>query len=99
MAARISRMPRSAWSGAGEDDMGAVTIHSGPHQQGSLAMPRPVTARSVGLTLGRLEPGRLNSIADIDGVAVGHSTNRTGDARTGVTVILPHRENVFRRKV
>src|SRR5947209_6058967 len=62
-------------------------------------MPRPITARSIGLSLGRLEPGPLNSIADIAGVTVGHATRRAGEARTGVTVILPHQGNVFRDKV
>ncbi|MBI1774953.1 MAG: P1 family peptidase [Proteobacteria bacterium] len=62
-------------------------------------MPRPITARSLGMDIGTLPPGPLNAISDIDGVTVGHVTRETGDARTGVTVILPHPGNVFRDKV
>ncbi len=55
--------------------------------------------RDLGLTVGLLEPGPLNAITDVDGVAVGMTTLIDGDGplrpgegpvRTGVTVIVPH---------
>jgi len=51
-----------------------------------------------------LEKGCYNSITDVDGVKVGHVTlYKTVDDEdticTGVTAILPHSENLFRKKV
>ncbi len=60
-------------------------------------------ARDIGITIGRLEAGARNAITDVPGVRVGHSTLIAGEGplivgrgpvRTGVTVILPHAENV-----
>jgi len=48
--------------------------------------------REHGLRVGDLEPGAANSIADVDGVRVGHVTVRRDEpavARTGVTVVVP----------
>ncbi len=57
-------------------------------------------ARDIGIKIGILTPGPLNSIVDVTGVAVGHTTIVRGDnIRTGVTAILPHRGNLFREKV
>ena len=57
-------------------------------------------ARDVGLKIGILPTGTLNSITDVHGVAVGHATIIKGDnIRTGVTAILPHGGNLFREKV
>jgi D-aminopeptidase len=61
--------------------------------------PRP-RARDVGVVVGELQPGPLNAITDVTGVAVGHTTlNRGRDVRTGVTAILPHGANLFRERV
>lgn len=61
--------------------------------------PRP-RAREAGVEIGILPPGLLNAITDVAGVRVGHATLFSGDdLRTGVTVILPHGDNVFRQKV
>lgn len=57
------------------------------------------TARDFGLVCGVLPTGVNNSIADVTGVGVGHHTLRNGDINTGVTAILPHDGNIFRRKV
>src|SRR5699024_12690578 len=51
-----------------------------------------------------LEKGCYSSITDVDGVKVGHVTlYKTVDDEdticTGVTAILPHSENLFRKKV
>jgi D-aminopeptidase len=57
-------------------------------------------ARDLGLAPGVFEPGPLNAITDVAGVRVGHRTLVDGDAvRTGVTVVLPHGDNLFRSKV
>lgn len=57
-------------------------------------------ARDRGIVTGILDTGPLNAITDVEGVRVGHRTLIKGDSvRTGVTVILPHEENLFREKV
>jgi len=69
------------------------------------ARPR---ARELGLAVGELPPGPLNAITDVAGVRVGHTTLIVGEGplcpghgpvRTGVTVILPHGDNLFGQKV
>lgn len=56
--------------------------------------------RELGVRVGILEPGRWNSITDVKGVLVGHSTLFEGSGvRTGVTAILPHDRNLFLEKV
>lgn len=64
--------------------------------------------RDFGFRVGLLEPGPFNSITDVPGVRVGHSTiirgqgplvPGEGPVRTGVTAILPHPGNLFRQKV
>ncbi len=61
------------------------------------ARPR---ARALGLSPGVFDPGPLNAITDVAGVAVGHVTLVAGDrVRTGVTAIVPHPGNVFQQKV
>ncbi|MBY0548780.1 MAG: P1 family peptidase [Candidatus Obscuribacterales bacterium] len=63
--------------------------------------------RDVGITTGRLNPGLLNSIADVPGVRVGHCTvdfgqgalvRGSGPARTGVTVVMPHEGDLWNEK-
>ncbi len=65
-------------------------------------------ASDLGIRIGRSERGRLNAITDVAGVGVGHTTVSSGDGplipgkgpvRTGVTVILPTRDSVWKRKV
>ncbi|GHO78328.1 aminopeptidase [Ktedonobacter sp. SOSP1-85] len=65
-------------------------------------------AREAGIILGTLPPGTTNSIADVAGVRVGHTTlirgngalvRGVGPVRTGVTAILPHDDDLFRLKV
>jgi D-aminopeptidase len=60
--------------------------------------PRP-RLRDLGIVLGRLPPGPLNSITDVPGVRIGQMTRCQGEGplvpgqgpvRTGVTPILPH---------
>src|SRR5437667_1888026 len=57
-------------------------------------------AREAGVVVGVLQPGALNALTDVGGIAVGHTTLIRGDnIRTGVTAILPHAGNLFREKV
>jgi D-aminopeptidase len=67
-------------------------------------MPEMTRLRDLGFRLGRLPTGRLNSITDVDGVTVGHSTIIEGDGpleigrgpvRTGVTAVVPHAGDVW----
>lgn len=56
--------------------------------------------RDHGIEIGVLKPGSNNSITDVEGVKVGHTTLIEGDhIRTGVTAILPHSGNIFQYKV
>ena len=70
-------------------------------------MSRP-RAREAGVRFGDMPPGRRNSITDVAGVKVGHCTLRKGEGRlvvgegpvrTGVTVVLPHEGDLYRRPV
>jgi D-aminopeptidase len=57
-------------------------------------------ARDIGIAPGIYQPGPMNAITDIEGVKVGHATLIEGSqTRTGVTVILPHDQNIFQNKV
>jgi D-aminopeptidase len=67
--------------------------------QGQAGPDRP-RARDAGVVIGILPPGPLNAITDVAGVRVGQATVTEGDSvRTGVTAILPHAGNVYRRRV
>jgi D-aminopeptidase len=63
------------------------------------AAERP-RARDLGVAPGVLQPGPLDAITDVAGVAVGQVTIVSGDrVRTGVTAVLPHGGNLFQEKV
>jgi D-aminopeptidase len=49
--------------------------------------------------VGRLPSGPRDTLADVDGVTVGHCTIAAGDVQTGVTVVRPHAGDPFTRKV
>ena len=51
------------------------------------------------INIGNMKKGARNAITDVKGVKVGHVTLKEGDARTGVTAILPHEGNIFKEKV
>jgi D-aminopeptidase len=74
---------------------------------GEQTMTRP-RIRDLGIVVGELPAGAHNAITDVAGVRVGHTTlvegsgallAEHGPVRTGVTVILPHGDDVFRHKV
>ena len=55
--------------------------------------------RDYGITYGVFQTGKNNAITDVAGVTVGHRTLDDGDRmHTGVTAIIPHQGNVFRKK-
>ena len=57
-------------------------------------------ARDLGIEIGIFPTGEYNSITDVTGIKVGHTTVIQGDSvRTGVTVILPHEGDLFKEKV
>ena len=57
-------------------------------------------ARDYGVKPGVMQTGKLNSITDVAGVLVGHTTLMEGDSvRTGVTAILPYGGNIFQQKI
>jgi len=55
--------------------------------------------RDFGISIGNIKTGNYNSITDVPGVKVGHSTLDKGNIKTGVTAILPHERNMFKEKV
>lgn len=56
--------------------------------------------RALGIEIGVISPGKLNSITDVSGISVGHTTLKKGDSiLTGITAILPHSGNLFQNKV
>ena len=56
--------------------------------------------RDYGISPGVLPAGQYNAITDVRGVKVGHTTLISGNnIRTGVTAILPHDGNIYKRKV
>ncbi|MDD2793065.1 MAG: P1 family peptidase [Sediminibacterium sp.] len=57
-------------------------------------------ARDLGIRIGVMQPGKLNSITDVSGVKVGHTTLiKDRDIRTGVTAIIPAEGNLFQQKI
>jgi D-aminopeptidase len=69
---------------------------------------RPRARAFVSANYWLVPPGAMNAITDVAGVRVGHTTlvagagplrPGLGPVRTGVTVIVPHAGNLFRRKV
>ncbi len=55
--------------------------------------------RDYGVSVGLFKTGKLNAITDVPGVKVGHKTIIEGeDIRTGVTAIIPHEGNLFKKK-
>jgi D-aminopeptidase len=55
--------------------------------------------RDLGYGVGRFPTGGGNAMVDVPGVMVGHATLAAGDARTGVTAVLPHGGNLYAEKV
>lgn len=51
------------------------------------------------MKIGRMEHGLLNAITDVPGVRVGHYTVDNARHKTGVTVILPCGDDIFRNKM
>ena len=71
-------------------------------------MSRAIRARDLGIAIGEGTPGPLNSITDVAGVRVGHTTLIAGSGalvvgrgpvRTGVTVVVPHEGDTWSEPV
>jgi D-aminopeptidase len=65
-------------------------------------------ARELGLQIGLLAPGEHDAITDVPGVMVGHTTLIEGEGplivgrgpiRTGVTIVIPHADDVWTEPV
>ena len=56
-------------------------------------------AEDYGIRVGELPRGELNKITDVEGIRVGHCTIDTGESKTGVTVIIPSKNNIFTNKL
>ncbi len=64
------------------------------------AQAQQKTLREHGFHIGIFDTGKNNAITDVPGVTVGQVTCIEGDSiRTGVTAIIPHQGNIFRKKV
>lgn len=63
------------------------------HSQLQMLLGRWRDERQIGMP--RMPSGPLNSISDVTGVTVGHSTLSTGEFQTGVTAIRPPVDNLF----
>ena len=55
--------------------------------------------RDYGIHIGKMKTGKLNAITDIAGIRVGHCTIDHEKAKTGVTVILPCTDNIYKEKM
>lgn len=53
----------------------------------------------MNLKIGRMPHGERNSIGDVPGVLVGHCTIDNERHKTGVTVVLPCQDDIFKRKM
>ncbi|MCA1035789.1 P1 family peptidase [Bacillus infantis] len=62
-------------------------------------MPAKKRIRDYGVKIGTLQTGPRNSITDVEGVTVGHTTLSEADKQTGVTAIVPHPGNLFKEKL
>ena len=51
------------------------------------------------MKIGRMDKGPGNSISDVPGVRVGHCTVDTERHKTGVTVVMPCEDDIFREKM
>jgi D-aminopeptidase len=73
-----------------------------------LTGPERCRLRDLGVAVGGLPAGPLNAITDVPGVRVGHCTvswggpelpSGSGPARTGVTAVFPHGDDLWHQRV
>jgi D-aminopeptidase len=73
-----------------------------------MTAPARCRLRDLGVAVGRLPTGALNAVTDVPGVRVGHCTvswggpelpSGSGPARTGVTAIFPHADDLWHGRV
>ncbi|HJN08850.1 MAG: P1 family peptidase [Pirellulaceae bacterium] len=74
--------------------------NSDPGDEPAVSIASRPRTREIGIRIGILPVGKQNAVTDVPGVRVGHTTVVEGQGiRTGVTVVLPHGENIFQDKV
>src|SRR6266571_1885308 len=79
--------------------MVAMLVVAAAVAQNTTPSTRP-RASDLGLKVGILPTGSLDTITDVAGVEVGQTTIVRGEnIRTGVTAVLPHSGNLYREKV
>jgi len=73
-----------------------------------MGVPERYRLRDLGVSVGVLPTGPLNAITDVPGVRVGHCTvtwggpeltHGSGPARTGVTAVFPHGDDIWHGRV
>ncbi len=62
-------------------------------------MAKQKRIEDYGIRVGELPKGKYNKITDVEGIRVGHCTIDTEESKTGVTVILPTKENIYINKL
>lgn len=78
----------------------AQSSSNGDQDMNMKKMEKRARARELGIQVGILPTGKWNAITDVEGVKAGHQTIWEADSvRTGVTVIMPHGENLYKEKV
>ena len=101
---RLGAAPVAALCRTGFRDRVHPAMIGGPHHGGRDEAGGTVGARELGIRIGRLTPGENDAITDVPGVLVGHTTLVAGDGplvvgrgpvRTGVTVVVPHGDDVW----
>lgn len=54
--------------------------------------------KDLNIEMGTFKRGANNQITDVEGVKVGHVTYSSNEVQTGITAIIPHSDNTFRKK-
>lgn len=55
--------------------------------------------REYGIGIGSIPTGQRNSITDVKGVKVGHTSIKNGDIKTGITAVIPCEGRIFKDKL
>src|SRR6056297_2299141 len=61
-------------------------------------MKKTYEIEDFNIKIGKLTKGKMNKISDVQGIKVGHYTIDTNDNKTGVTIVIPKKSNMFTEK-
>ncbi len=61
-------------------------------------MKKTYEIEDFNIKIGKLPKGKTNKISDVQGIKVGHYTIDTDENKTGVSVVIPKRSNMFTEK-